>query len=114
MKVRELNHIINGTLVCGAQYDDREVKSAFASDLMSDVLTINADQLVLITGLANVQAIRTAEMSDISVIVVARNKSVTEDMINLAKVNEIVLITCTYSVYKTSGLLYESGLKPLY
>jgi hypothetical protein len=49
---------------------------AFASDLMSDVLTLKNDNLVLITGLATLQTIRTAEMADINCIIFVRNKKV--------------------------------------
>lgn len=42
-----------------------EGNHAFASDLMSDVLIGDYHKTMLITGLSNLQSIRTAEMSDI-------------------------------------------------
>jgi hypothetical protein len=36
--------------MCGEEQLDREVKMGFASDLMSDVLTLLADDILLITG----------------------------------------------------------------
>ncbi len=59
---------------------------------MSDVLTVNCDNLLLITGLANLQAIRTAEMSDIDCILFVRNKSVSPEMKSLAEELGITLI----------------------
>jgi hypothetical protein len=81
---------------------------------MSDVLTLETDHTLLITGLANVQAVRTAEMSDISCILFARNKRVTDDMVRLARENEMVIMHTSYSVFYTSGLLYEAGIKPIF
>ncbi len=46
-----------------------EVNHAFASDLMSDVLTGDYHKTMLITGFSNLQSIRTAEMSDIREVV---------------------------------------------
>ena len=46
----------------------REVRSGFASDLMSDVLRYDVTQGLLITGLTNPQIIRTAEMADVAAI----------------------------------------------
>ena len=114
MKVKEIISIINGKVICGESMMENEVKKGFASDLMSDVLTLDSDDVLLITGLANVQAIRTAEMSDISCIVFARNKKVSKDMIDLAKESNIILIECAGSVFKTAGKLYDAGIKPIF
>ncbi|HNW74939.1 MAG TPA: hypothetical protein PKN44_15020, partial [Bacteroidales bacterium] len=84
MKIKEVISLISGVIITGAENLDTEVARAFASDLMSDVLTIKTDNLVLLTGLVNIQAIRTAEMSDISCVVFVRDKKVTPDMIRLA------------------------------
>ena len=91
-----------------------EVDYAFTSDLMSDVLTGDYDKTVLITGLSNLQAIRTAEMSDIREVIIGRNKVVSREMIELARDNDIVLLQSSYSLYKISGILYDSGVKAVY
>jgi serine kinase of HPr protein (carbohydrate metabolism regulator) len=100
--------------MCGEDKMDYQLEFGFASDLMSDVLTLKNDNVLLITGLTNTQVLRTAEMSDIHCIVLARNKTVTAEMLELAKENEIAIICCKYSVFKTCGLLYEKGLQPIY
>lgn len=92
----------------------REVEHAFSSDLMSDVLTGDYEKTVLLTGLSNLQSIRTAEMSDIHEVIIARNKEVSEEMIDLARDADIILIKSSYSLYRISGLLYEAGIKPVY
>lgn len=114
MNLKEVARIIEGNVLCGEDKLDQEVEFAFSSDLMSDVLTIQTDGMVLITGLANVQAIRTAEMSDIQCVVVVRNKTVTPEMVALAEESGIVLIECKSSMFKTSGLLFQNGLKPIF
>jgi hypothetical protein len=114
MKVGEIAKLLEGKILYNPEQSDQEVYYAFASDLMSDVLTVDTDKLLLITGLANVQTVRTAEVADILVIVIARGKRATREMINLAKENDIILIETTFSVFKTAGLLYSVGLKPLY
>lgn len=114
MKIRDIVRIINGKVIYGEALLDTEVARGFASDLMSDVLTIDTDDILLITGLTNLQAIRTAEMSDISCIIFARNKKVNQEMKNLAKESGIILIECAGSVFKTSGKLYEAGIKPVF
>ena len=114
MKLKDVVQLLDARVICGSLDLDREIEFAFSSDLMSDVLTLKNDNLLLITGLANIQAIRTSEMSDITNIIIVRNKKATEEMIELADENGMVLLECKFSMFKTSGLLYKAGLKPLY
>lgn len=114
MKIKDIVRILDGSVIYGDEKLNQEVETAFASDLMSDVLTLQEENMVLITGLANVQTIRTAEMADISCIVFARNKKASPDIVSLAKENSIVVIECPYSMFKTCGLLFGKGLKPVY
>ena len=114
LKLSEIATILNADVISGNEYLNREVKAVFASDLMSDVLTIDSANLLLLTGLVNVQTIRTSEMSDIQNIILVRNKQATPEMIRMAEENQMVLMQCSYSMYKTCGLLFGSGLEPVY
>jgi len=114
MKAKEIASVVDGKMVCGEHLQEQEIRFGFSSDLMSDVLTTCCDHLALITGLANAQVIRTAEMSDITVIVFVRGKKASPEMIKLATENDMVLIETAFSMFKTSGLLYAGGLKPLF
>ncbi len=104
MIVNELADFLEAVVLSGN--GEHRVKSAFASDLMSDVLTMDEEDLVLITGLCTQQVIRTAEMSDIETVVFARGKTVTQDIINLADEHDITLISSDYSIFKLCGMLY--------
>ncbi|MBO4388733.1 MAG: hypothetical protein J5785_04775 [Spirochaetales bacterium] len=114
MKLSDIVKAIDGEVLCCEDQLDMEVRFGFSSDLMSDVLTLRDDDILLITGLANIQSIRTAELSDINAIVLVRNKVATDQMIDMAADAGIVLITTKYSMFKTSGLLYAAGLSPIY
>ena len=113
MTLQEIVDKLGATVGLGSDKLDREEEFCFASDLMSDVLTLK-DTPVLVTGLCNVQTIRTCDMANLDVVIFVRNKKPTEDMIELAEDNDMVLICSTYSMFKTCGLLWELGMKPLY
>lgn len=81
---------------------------------MSDVLTLDDHYIILITGLANVQLIRTVEVADVPVVLLCRNKTASPDMIELANDTGIVLLETPFSIFRVSGILYQNGLKPLY
>ncbi|MCU4164061.1 DRTGG domain-containing protein [Carboxylicivirga caseinilyticus] len=114
MKIKEIAEILEAKVVCGEDDIDRDIRCGFASDLMSDVLTLDSENLALITGLANMQVIRTAEMADVNCIVFVRDKHVSNEMIEVAKENDMVLLECKYSMFNTIGKLFQAGLAPVY
>lgn len=116
MLIKDIAGLTGGKIVCGLNRLDngQKVECAFSSDLMSDVLTVDKDKLLLITGLTNLQTIRTAEMSDINTILFVRNKKVSSEMVQLADELSMILIECPKSMYAASGILYKAGLKEVF
>ena len=100
MTVEEIATLVQGEIIAGTEYKDKKVERVFASDLMSDVLTLkDYDNLMLVTGLCNLQSIRTCEMSDIEIILIVRGKVVTPEMLELAEDNDMVVIRTDFSLY---------------
>ena len=89
MTVKEIVEILDGTIVYGEDFLDREVFKACGSDMMSDVLAYVKEQAVLLTGLVNPQVVRTAEMMDMKCIVFVRGKSPDMGMIDLAEERDL-------------------------
>jgi hypothetical protein len=114
MKIEKIVQLLDAHILCGHHRTSDTISHAFSSDLMSDVLTLDAENILLVTGLANVQIIRTAEVADIHYLVIVRNKKVSEDIVAMAAELNMVLIESPYSMFKASGILYSHGLKPLY
>ncbi len=113
MTIQEVSERVHGRIVVSHD-PSRQVSFAFASDLMSDVLTLMEDDVMLITGLATVQALRTALMSDIDTILIVRGKKITTEMIEIATSHELSLIHSAYSMFRASGILYQNGLKAVF
>ncbi|MBQ2253102.1 MAG: hypothetical protein II328_03870 [Clostridia bacterium] len=110
MKIIEIAEKLNAKILCCEDRAEREVHSACGSDMMSDVLAFVKDQAVLITGLTNPQVIRTAVMMDMVCVVFVRDKQPTDDMLELARAQGIVILTSPLRMYDACGLLYEAGL----
>lgn len=113
MMLSEIIDIVSAKIVAG-DANEVVVEKGFSSDLMSDVLTIDSEKILLITGTCNVQAIRTAEMADIQCILLVRGKKATTDMIKIANENKMVILETSLSMFNTVGRLYKAGLKPVY
>lgn len=110
MKLDEIARAVEGQVVFNPTFD-LEIEEAFASDLMSDVLALASADTLLITGLINMQAIRTAEMADMPAILFVRGKQPTEEMLALAREVGIAILVSPYTMYEACGLLYAAGLR---
>ena len=114
MKLREISELLNATVRCGEDRLDEEHETAFASDLMSDVLTLGDYNPVILTGLCNMQTIRTCEMGNLDIIVLVRRKKATEEMIEEAEDEGMVVMECDFSMFKACGLLFKAGMQPIF
>ena len=110
MKIAKIAELLNATVCYGEELLENEVHSACGSDMMSDVLAFVKDQAVLLTGLVNVQVVRTAEMMDMRCIVFVRGKKPGPEIIALARASEIVVLTTEERMYPACGKLYANGL----
>jgi predicted transcriptional regulator len=116
MRIEKIIELIEGEIVTENPDNEIQISLAFCSDLMSDVLTINhhQDDIALLTGLANVQTIRTVEMAGLNLVILVRGKKANNDMIEIAKENDITIIETKYSAFRTSAILYNAGIKSLF
>ena len=113
MIVEEIIHVVTGTLLTPDVDLNRTVKGGCGADLMSDVLAYIQPEAVLLTGLCNPQVVRTAQMADITAIVLVRGKTPPQETIDLAASEGIPLITSPYGMFELCGRLHDAGLPSL-
>ena len=114
MKIKRIMELTAAACTCGDAETPLEIRYGFAADLMSDVLKIETDELLLVTGLCNIQTIRTAEIADLKSILFVRNKKATPEMVALARQNGIVLLESPYSMFRAVGQLARAGVEPIF
>jgi len=110
MTVKEIAQVLDAQWLCCQEEADRVIHSAFASDMMSDVLAFVQEDTLLLTGLVNSQSIRTAEMLDLPCVVFVRGKNPHLDAIERAKAIGMPALSTQYSMYEACGRLYQAGL----
>ena len=105
MNIKDLYSLLNGKMGYNLELkESNEFSYTFAGDLMSDVLAKVNDggsKIVLLTGLANAQSIRTAEMLDIGLIVLVRGKTYREEDLEIAKEANIAVFTTDMLMFET-------------
>jgi predicted transcriptional regulator len=112
MKLREIIHLLQADVLAGENLIDAiEVDSCFSADLMSDVLGRAHANGIMITGITNPQAIRTADIADIKAVCLVRRKKPEAETLALAKQKEIPLFTTKLTMFEACGILYMNGLR---
>ena len=114
MTLKEIAEVLEAKVLCGHDRLNEEHETAFASDLMSDVLTLGDYNPVILTGLCNMQTIRTCEMGNLDIIVLVRRKKASEEMIEEAEDEGMVVMESDFSMFKACGLLYQGGMQPIF
>lgn len=110
MTIEAVKELLDAKVLTEGEGLEIEVLSACGCDLMSDVLAFVKNQAMLLTGLVNLQVVRTAEMMDMKAIVFVRGKMPSDDIISLAKDMKIAILTTSLPLYVACGKLYSAGL----
>lgn len=110
MTVKEIADILQARFLCCEEEGGRQVNSAFASDMMSDVLAFVTEDTLLLTGLINSQSVRTAEMLDLPALVFVRGKNPHQDAVERAKMIGMPALTTQMTMYEACGRLYGAGV----
>lgn len=111
MKLRDIKDLLGCEVLNGEDQLDDEVSYACACDLMSDVLAFLQQDSVLLTGLVNIQSVRTANIVNSKAIIYVRGKKPDEETIKLARQKNIPVMTTNLRLYDASGKLYVNGLR---
>ena len=93
---------------------EKNYEHVFATDLMSDALALLKDEtedVLLISGLSNVQSLRTAEVLDLETVLLVRGKPIDTHMAEMAKDLHINLFQTDLTMFQVCGLLYEKGMR---
>jgi hypothetical protein len=118
MNKKELQKILSAeTIFDNGAEPKNGYNTVCACDMMSELLAVmnqtnNQNRgIILLTGLANPQVIRTSELVDIRMIVFLRDKKPAPETVELAKKCGITVMRTPYTMYKSCGILYEKSLK---
>jgi len=80
MKLFEVKDILKAKVTYGAEKLDMVVQAGAGGDLMSDILRGSKEGVLVLSGLNNIQLIRTAVIAGVSALVLVRGKEPDEEM----------------------------------
>ena len=110
--LRQVVEILDAEIIFNAADLDTEIHAVCSSDLMSDLLHFSTvPRSVLITGLVNIQVVRTAEIADIKAIVFVLGKRPDSETTALAREKGVTLLVTLLSRFTSCGRLYAHGMR---
>ncbi|MDI9369532.1 MAG: transcriptional regulator [Synergistaceae bacterium] len=113
MILREIASLIRAEVLTGEELlDTLDIECAYGADLMSDVLAFARPGSLLLTGLTNIQIVRTAQMLDLPSVVFVRGKKPQEPALKLATQIKMPLMLCQMSMFESCGILFQKGILP--
>ncbi|MFC1692563.1 hypothetical protein ACFL1R_03560 [Candidatus Latescibacterota bacterium] len=111
MTLEKIKKILQADVLVGHDALQTEIETGFGCNLLSDVLAFAKANSILLTGITNAQAVRTAELSDIKAICFVRGKKPSEETVKLVIQNNIPLLLTILPLVEACGKLYNAGLR---
>jgi predicted transcriptional regulator len=111
IKLADIKETLRAEVTVGHDKLDMPVKTCTASDLMSDILRGPTDGALLVTGLNNVQAIRTSAIAGVAAVILVRDKRPDPQVINQAREHELPLLSTPFTMFSACGRLFAMGLR---
>ena len=107
MRISELPSLL-GLEVAQGEFEDREVSTGYASDLLSDVMANAKADGVLVTVQAHKNAIAVASLVGLGAIIVCNSRPLPDDMIAAAKAEGVAVFRSASGAFEISGLLWSA------
>jgi len=107
MKIKQIIKALKLELVTKNVDMEKEVKSAYSCDLLSNVLAKAGDESAWLTVQTNMNIIGVATIKKIPIIIIAENSTIPKQTIAKAEENEIIIAKGKQDIFTISGKLYE-------
>lgn len=88
----------------------KNVSGVYMGDLLSDVIANAKKDNIWITIQTHLNIIAVATLKELAAIIIAMNKSITEEVIQKANEEKIILLSTDKTSYEISGKLYKLGI----
>ncbi len=107
----DVKETLRAEILVGKEKLGMPVTTGASSDLMSDLLTGPTNGAVLLTGLNNIQTIRTSIIAGVMAVVFVRGKRPSPEMINHARKHGLPLLSTNFTMFSSCGRLFAKGIR---
>jgi predicted transcriptional regulator len=110
MTLAEIKELLECEVLVGHDGLAVDIRDVVASDGMSEILAFARAKELMITGLTNIQSIRTADIAGVSAVIYCRGKVPDKRVVDFAREKRIPVLVTAKGMFEICGLLYGRGL----
>jgi predicted transcriptional regulator len=107
MKITDIVKKLNLNLISGANGLNNEIKGAYVSDLLSDVIGNAGEGQIWITLQTHQNIIAVASLKDLSAIIIVRGATPETDTIEKSNTENIPVLVTDLDTFSIAGRLFE-------
>ncbi len=111
MKVKELIQKLNLELTSSSTALEAEVQHAYASDILSDVMSNAKDGSVWVTLQTHRNTVSVAELKSFAGIILVGGRRPDDETLKKANEENIPILSTKLSTFEIVGKLYELGIR---
>ncbi len=111
MKLAEIKDLLKCEVLAGEEDLSVDCSRVVVSDGMSEILAFAQSKELMITGLANIQSIRTADVAGANAVLYCRGRRPERKVVEVAKQKRIPVLVTDMGMFDICGILYNRGLK---
>jgi hypothetical protein len=108
MTILEAAKVLNAVIEVEGEAANVDFRRVVASDLMSDVLLVDEEDVLLLTSLASDQVVRTAQIIGAVGVIVVNGKSLPSSIVGTARDLGITLGRCALAKYDACIAVHEA------
>lgn len=112
MTILEVSEALKADVLVKGEGFGKPIRHVVASDLMSDVLLVDEEDMLLLTSLASDQVLRTAQIVGAVGVIVVNGKPLPSSMVNVANDLRMTLATCKVPKYDACVAVSEALKAP--
>ena len=110
MKLQEIIDTLNLTVKAASGKLDTDIKTGYASDLLSDVIANGKEGDLWVTLQVHPNIVAVASMKGIAGIVIINNREPEEDTVKKAEEEQMPILVSDLPAFELIGTLYTMGI----
>ena len=111
MDLYNVQKLLQAKVLTGSELMHSQIDSCCGSDMMSDVLAFTKSTSLLCTGLTTMQVVRTADMTELSALVLGCGKVPDADIVAAAAENNMPVLAPDCTLFEACVTLYGAGIR---
>lgn len=110
MRLASMVEELDLTVICGADFLNRDVLRGYASDLMSDVIANGETGDVWLTMQIHLNVVAVAAMKEVSAVILSRGRQPEKEVVEKAVEQDVVILSSDLPTFEIAGRIHRMGI----